>query len=219
MPAGKYSFYLHTDDRTDVAAMATLASISQPLRGDFIRTAAIAGCVVYRVDARLPELVTALFDGQLGTDQLCGLLAVVSGEYSLIHTQENRTIPVITGPVTEANVDGERRRFTLLLPDAQSAQQVEPLLDGAVSRLRGQLLRSVIVTGLALHTLDTRLPRLLASLPVPPATVRELHAIIAQVADIPVPVTAPVKVEAEPLTDRPEDDDKTTIIKNMKRMF
>jgi len=39
------------------------------------------------------------------------------------------------------------------------------------------------------------------------------------VAEVPVPVTAPVKVEAVPLTARPEDDDKSTIRKNMKRMF
>ena len=47
MPDGQYSFYLHSDDRTDIAAMATISTISQPLRGDFIRTAATAGAVVY----------------------------------------------------------------------------------------------------------------------------------------------------------------------------
>ncbi len=53
MPDGQYSFYLHSDDRTDIAAMATISTISQPLRGEFIRTAATAGAVVYQVDARL----------------------------------------------------------------------------------------------------------------------------------------------------------------------
>lgn len=48
MPDGQYSFYLHSDDRTDIAAMATISTISQPLRGEFIRTAATAGAVVYR---------------------------------------------------------------------------------------------------------------------------------------------------------------------------
>lgn len=47
MPDGQYSFYLHSDDRTDIAAMATISTISQPLRGEFIRTAATAGAVVY----------------------------------------------------------------------------------------------------------------------------------------------------------------------------
>lgn len=37
MPDGLYSFYLHSDDRTDIAAMATINTISQPLRGEFIR--------------------------------------------------------------------------------------------------------------------------------------------------------------------------------------
>ena len=37
MPDGQYSFYLHSDDRTDITAMATISTISQPLRGDFIR--------------------------------------------------------------------------------------------------------------------------------------------------------------------------------------
>ena len=46
MPDGQYSFYLHSDDRTDIAAMATISTISQPLRGEFIRTAATAGAVV-----------------------------------------------------------------------------------------------------------------------------------------------------------------------------
>ena len=48
MPDGQYSFYLHSDDRTDIAAMATISTISQPLRGDFIRTAATAGAVMYQ---------------------------------------------------------------------------------------------------------------------------------------------------------------------------
>ncbi|HBY8989587.1 TPA: plasmid partitioning/stability family protein, partial [Klebsiella pneumoniae] len=65
MPDGQYSFYLHSDDRTDIAAMATISTISQPLRGEFIRTAATAGAVVYQVDARLPALIPVFFAGQL----------------------------------------------------------------------------------------------------------------------------------------------------------
>ena len=61
MPDGQYSFYLHSDDRTDIAAMATISTISQPLRGEFIRTAATAGAVVYQVDARLPALIPVFF--------------------------------------------------------------------------------------------------------------------------------------------------------------
>lgn len=79
MPDGQYSFYLHSDDRTDIAAMATISTISQPLRGEFIRTAATAGAVVYRVDARLPALIPVFFAGQLSAVRLCAVMATVSG--------------------------------------------------------------------------------------------------------------------------------------------
>jgi NADPH-dependent curcumin reductase CurA len=49
VPDGLYSFYLHSDDRTDIAAMATINTISQPLRGEFIRTVATAGAVGIRL--------------------------------------------------------------------------------------------------------------------------------------------------------------------------
>ena len=137
MPAGKYSFYLYTDDRTDVAAMSTISTISQPLRGDFIRTAALAGCAVYRTDVRLPELVTDLFDGQLGADQFLGLCAVLSGEFSRIQFLRDRPRTGMQATISDAEKNGERRRFTLLLPDAQTTGLVESVLDESVSRLRG----------------------------------------------------------------------------------
>ncbi|VDA76607.1 hypothetical protein BANRA_05694 [Klebsiella pneumoniae] len=83
MPDGQYSFYLHSDDRTDIAAMATISTISQPLRGEFIRTAATAGAVVYQVDARLPALIPVFFAGQLSAVRLCAVMAPVSGTSSL----------------------------------------------------------------------------------------------------------------------------------------
>lgn len=63
MPDGQYSFYLHSDDRIDIAAIETINTISQPLRGDFIRTAAIAGAVMYQTDARLPALIPVFLTG------------------------------------------------------------------------------------------------------------------------------------------------------------
>ena len=65
MPAGKYSFYLHSDDQVDLAAARAVDNISQPLRGDFLRTVAAAGSVMYRLDSRLPVILADLFDGQL----------------------------------------------------------------------------------------------------------------------------------------------------------
>lgn len=44
------------------------------------------------------------------------------------------------------------------------------------------MLRNLIITGLALHTIAPELPRLLASMPVPPASVSELQALILQMA-------------------------------------
>jgi hypothetical protein len=82
VPDGQYSFYLHSDDRTDIAAMATISTISQPLRGEFIRTAATAGAVVYQADARLPALIPVFFDGQLSAIRLCAVMAMVSGTWS-----------------------------------------------------------------------------------------------------------------------------------------
>lgn len=75
MPDGQYSFYLHSDNYTDIAAMATISTISQPLRGDFIRTAATAGAVMYQTDARLPALLPVFFDGQLSAIRLSAVMA------------------------------------------------------------------------------------------------------------------------------------------------
>ena len=78
MPDGQYSFYLHSDDRTDIAAMATISTISQPLRGEFIRTAATAGAVVYR-GCPFTGADPVFFAGQLSAVRLCAVMAPVSG--------------------------------------------------------------------------------------------------------------------------------------------
>ncbi|VAP91342.1 mediator of plasmid stability [Klebsiella pneumoniae] len=93
MPDGQYSFYLHSDDRTDIAAMATISTISQPLRGEFIRTAATAGAVVYQVDARLPALIPVFFAGQLSAVRLCAVMALVSGTWSSLTGVSRDAIP------------------------------------------------------------------------------------------------------------------------------
>ncbi len=46
----------------------------------------------------------------------------------------------------------QRRRYTLTLQDDRSSERVERVLTGVSSRLRGELLRNLIITGLALHT-------------------------------------------------------------------
>ncbi|MFZ5210187.1 plasmid partitioning/stability family protein [Enterobacter kobei] len=178
MPDGLYSFYLHSDDHTDIAAMATINTISQPLRGEFIRTVATAGAVVYQADPRLPALIPVFFDGQLSAVRLCAVMAMVSGTWSSLTGLPDE--PDTRKPAGEMPAERERRRYTLALQDDRGSERVEALLAGVSSRLRGDLLRNFIITGLALHTTAPELPRLLASLPVPPATVSELQAIVRQ---------------------------------------
>lgn len=70
----------------------------------------------------------------------------------------------------------------LTLQNGRSGERVESVLTEASSRLRGDLLRNLIITGLALHTTAPELPRLLASMPVPPTSVSELQALVQQMA-------------------------------------
>lgn len=75
---------------------------------------------------------------------------------------------------------------------------MESVLTEASSRLRGDLLRNLIITGLALHTTAPELPRLLASMPVPPTSVSELQALVQQMAG-----TADVNRAAAAVPDTP----------------
>ncbi|TDT50898.1 plasmid segregation centromere-binding protein ParR [Enterobacter sp. AG5470] len=186
MPAGKYSFYLHSDDRTDMLAAGTLETVSQPLRGEFIRTAAIAGSVLYQADNRLPSLVTELFDGQLRYGQLISLIVALTGQYDSALLPPAEILPTVTEGETGQSDKTDRRRFTLLLPDNPESRQVAVLLEGTTSRQRGVLLRNLIVAGFALHTFDPRLPRLLASMPVPPTDIKALGQLVAQIAGVTV---------------------------------
>lgn len=222
MPAGKYTFYLHSDDRTDMLTAATIETVSQPLRGDFLRTVAAAGGALYRIDARLPGLLTELFDGQLRAGQLTGILAVVSGRYASQAAVPDEALESVT-PVSGGDEKMDRRRFTLVLPDEGATGQTLSQLESVSARLRGQLLRSLIVAGCALHTLDPRFPRLLTSLPVPPATAEELTALAGQLtgaADTPAaavrePVAPATRQAAGEATEVPA----RRIVDNMRKIF
>ncbi|WP_213083354.1 plasmid partitioning/stability family protein, partial [Escherichia coli] len=110
------------------------------------------------------------------------------------------------------------RRYTLTLQDDRSSERVERVLTGVSSRLRGELLRNLIITGLALHTTAPELPRLLASMPVPPGTVSELQDLVQQMAGTAVAIKAAVPEKpAEPAA--PATGDATKIKKNMRRAF
>lgn len=222
MPAGKYSFYLHSDDRTDMLAAGTLETVSQPLRGEFIRTAAIAGSVLYQADNRLPGLVTELFDGQLRYGQLVSLIVALTGQYDSALLPPAETLPTVTEGETGQSDNTARRRFTLLLPDNPESRQVAVLLEGTTSRQRGVLLRNLIVAGFALHTLDPRLPRLLASMPVPPADIKALGQLAAQIAGVSVsgnPDRTGTNADAKSEMSSVQAKDTSVLRRNMKKIL
>lgn len=109
--------------------------------------------------------------------------------------------------------------YTLTLQDDRGSERVERVLTGVSSRLRGDLLRNLIITGLALHTTVPELPRLLASMPVSPVTVSKLQALVQQMAG-----TAGVSKTAVPeksaASAAPVSGNETAgIKKNMRRAF
>ena len=218
MPDGQYSFYLHSDDRTDITAMATISTISQPLRGDFIRTAATAGAVMYQTDARLPALIPVFFDGHLSAIRLCAVMALVSGTWSSLSGLPDEPDGGVSALAMSPETEYQRRRYTLTLQDDRSSERVERVLTGVSSRLRGEMLRNLIITGLALHTTAPELPRLLASMPVPPGTVSELQVLVQQMAGTAdVSMAAVPEKPAEPAA--PVSAEATSIKKNMRRAF
>ncbi len=113
----------------------------------------------------------------------------------------------------------QRRRYTLTLQDDRSSERVESVLTGVSSRLRGELLRNLIITGLALHTMAPELPRLLASMPVPPDTVSELQALVQQMAGTAGVGKAAVPEKPVPPVTPASGTETAGIKKNMRRAF
>lgn len=138
------------------------------------------------------------FAGQLSAVRLCALMTLVSGTWSTLtglpDEPDGGVVDLPMSPETEY----QRRRYTLTLQGGRSGERVESVLTEASSRLRGDLLRNLIITGLALHTTAPELPRLLASMPVPPTTVSEMQALVQQMAD-----TADVSRAAAAVPDTP----------------
>ncbi|MCL5500328.1 plasmid partitioning/stability family protein [Escherichia coli] len=222
MPAGKYSFYLHPDDRADVAATATLESISQPMRGEFFRTSVIAGCALYRIDCRLPGLLTEIFDGQLRCGQFLSLLGAISGQYQVTADLEVEALGSVQRVIQDTQT--ERRRFTLQLLDDQASSDTAALLESLPSRVRGQQLRNLLIAGFALHTLDARFPRLLASLPAPPSCISELEELARQVRGIQkVAPSERIQMSQKEAITQPTLDitagQSSEIVQKMKKLF
>lgn len=227
MPHGKYTFYLHSDDRVDKMATATIESISQPMRGDFISTAAIAGSVLHRIDVRLPVLLAEIFDGQLKAGQINCIIAALSGEFSAIrYLQDEEAGGGSLCLVNDTASRYDRRRFTLRLSDEINALKTKSILDSATSRSRSQLLRSLLICGIALYTLDSRISRLLATLPDPPSSLDGLKLLIDQCTKSSVicteEITHPVSENISRNDDsaiKPQRELKSRISRNMEKLF
>ncbi|EBM7368039.1 ABC transporter [Salmonella enterica] len=214
MSAGNFFLYLNHDDHTDMRALATIESVSRPLRGEFIRVASVAGSVLYRIDVRLPPMLGAMFAGTITPSQFAGILALLRGTGETDVSGEGKVYPWIPGRYTGTS---QRRRLILQLEDDVCASLVLPLLDDASDRQRMTLLRSLMIAGCVLHELDQRFPRLLASMPEPPATLDALQHLatgLFKERGLSMPLPREVKSTG------PESSPEISVARaNMKKLF
>jgi hypothetical protein len=75
----KFTCYLQLDSEADRHALDVVESISQRVRGDFLRNAVITTAALHQLDPRLPVLLATLFNGKLTADQLVNLLTQTTG--------------------------------------------------------------------------------------------------------------------------------------------
>ncbi|WP_247595135.1 plasmid partitioning/stability family protein [Salmonella enterica] len=71
----KYSLYLRPDNETDQQVMDIIESINRMGRGEVFRNAFVTGLAMYKLDNRLPALISTLFKGQISADQIVGLIS------------------------------------------------------------------------------------------------------------------------------------------------
>ena len=216
MPAGNFSIYLYHDDPTDMRAQATIERTSQPLRGEFLRAAAISGAIMYRIDMRLPSVLTSLFAGQMQAGLFAGLLALLSGEGELLKTSDQETYPWSPDKLSSSS---ERRRFSLKINDDVNAGLLMSILGEVSTRRRNSLLRELVIAGCAIHDLDARFVKLLSSMPEPPVSIQELQLLtdkmlgLSTLKDVPA-VAAEGKSSEQKLV-----SGGNTVKENMKKIF
>lgn len=222
MSAGNFFLYLNHDDHTDMRALGTIESVSRPLRGEFIRAASIAGAVLYRIDVRLPAMLGSMFAGTVSPSQFFGILSLLRGAGEGYTSGEKDGFPWLPGRYTGPS---QRRRLTVQLDDDAGAGLVLPLLDDASDRQRITLLRSLMIAGCVLHELDHRFPRLLASMPEPPATLDALQQLAAGLMkekglNMPDTVqTVPVQPAEIKLTTPAPDSGTSVVRRNMRKLI
>ena len=145
-------------------------------------------------------------------------MALVSGTWSSLAGLPDESDGGVAALAMSPETEYQRRRYTLTLQDDRSSARVERVQTGVSSRLRGDQLRNLIITGLALHTTAQELPCLLASMPVPPGSVSELQVQIQQMAGTAdVSKAAIPEKPAEPAA--PVTGEATRIKKNMRGVF
>lgn len=215
MPAGNFSIYLYHDDPTDMRAQATIERTSQPLRGEFLRAAAISGAIMYRIDMRLPSVLTSLFAGQMQAGLFAGLLALLSGEGEFLKTSVQETYPWLPGKLSSSS---ERRRFSLKINDDVNAGLLMSILGEVSSRRRNSLLRELVIAGCAIHDLDSRFVKLLSSMPEPPVTIQEFHLLTMKMLNLGAKKEAPSIPQTISKSDR-QCDQNNEIRENMKKIF
>ncbi|EIC83142.1 plasmid partitioning/stability family protein [Serratia sp. M24T3] len=69
----KFTSYLQLDSESDREALAVVETISQRVRGDFLRNAIISAAALHQLGPRLPTMLAALFNGKMTSDQLVSL--------------------------------------------------------------------------------------------------------------------------------------------------
>lgn len=145
-------------------------------------------------------------------------MTLVSGTWSSLAGLPDESNGGVAALAMSPETEYQRRRYTLTFQDDRSSARDERVQTGVSSRLRGDLLRNLIITGLALHTTAQELPCLLASMPVPPGSVSELQVQIQQMAGTAdVSKAAVPEKPAEPAA--PVTGEATRIKKNMRGVF
>jgi hypothetical protein len=79
-----------------------------------------------------------------------------------------------------------------------------------------------MITGGSLHELDSRFPRLLSSMPEPPATIDELSLLAGKLLGQSAPVSSPesIATAATPVVEpAPSATDRDLVRQNMKKLL
>ncbi|MDU1196850.1 plasmid partitioning/stability family protein [Kluyvera ascorbata] len=216
MPAGNFSIYLYHDDPTDMRAQATIERTSQPLRGEFLRAAAISGAIMYRIDMRLPSVLTSLFAGQMQVELFAGLLALLSGEGELLKTPDQETYPWSPDKLSSSS---ERRRFSLKINDDVNAGLLMSILGEVSTRRRNSLLRELVIAGCAIHDLDARFVKLLSSMPEPPVSIQELQLLTDKMLGLSTLKDIPAVAKEGKSSEQKPASGGNTVKENMKKIF